>query len=120
MQANPQANRSRLAGPSDFAPGTALPNQSLPLANPEEEPSGRRVAALRQPTNTTPLRRLAKGVGMSAAAALALALILLWPGVASARLSCANGQPPVAGLSGVPSCPDANTTAEMVDGSVYR
>ncbi|HIF99684.1 MAG TPA: hypothetical protein EYQ54_22120, partial [Myxococcales bacterium] len=57
---------------------------------------------------------------MSVAAALTLSLSLLWPSTADAQLSCANGQPPVTGLSGVPSCPDANTTAEMVDGSIYR
>ncbi|HIL98437.1 MAG TPA: hypothetical protein EYG51_21390, partial [Pseudomonadales bacterium] len=60
-----------------------------------------------QPTKTTRL-----SAGMTVAAALTLSL--LWPGVANAQLSCANGQPPVTGLSGVPSCPDANTTAEMV------
>jgi hypothetical protein len=57
---------------------------------------------------------------MSVAAALALTMGLFWPGAANAQLSCANGEPPVTGLSGVPSCPDANTTAVMVDGSVYR
>jgi hypothetical protein len=57
---------------------------------------------------------------MSVAAALTLTLSLLWPGAANAQLSCANGQPPVTGLSGVPSCPDSNTTALMLNGAVYR
>ena len=57
---------------------------------------------------------------MSVAAALALTLGLFWPGSANAQLSCANGQPPVTGLSGVPSCPDSNTTALMLNGAVYR
>ncbi|HIF97526.1 MAG TPA: hypothetical protein EYQ54_10960, partial [Myxococcales bacterium] len=85
---------------------------------PQEEIFGRRVAALLQRTNTKTFRTLAKGVGMSVSAALTLSL--LWPGAANAQLSCANGQPPVTGLSGVPSCPDPNTTAVMLDGSVYR
>ena len=88
------------------------------VTRPQEEPRGRRVAALLQRTNTMTFRTLAKGVGMSVAAALTLSL--LWTGVANAQLSCANGQPPVTGLSGVPSCADDQTTALMVDGSVYR
>jgi hypothetical protein len=121
-----QEDYSRPKGSSGFTPGTASPNQSLlnqslPIANPEianPESRGRRVAALLQRTNTMTLRTFAKGVGMSVAAALAL--VLFWPGTANAQLSCANGEPPVTGLSGVPSCPDANTTAVMLDGSVYR
>ena len=97
MHVNSQANRSRRAGSSDFAPGAVSPNQSLP--NPESR--GRRVAALFQGTNTMTLRTLAKGVGMSVATAVALLLTLglFLPSASSAQLSCANGQPPVTGLS---------------------
>ena len=72
------------------------------------------------PTNSRVmrLRTLAKGVFMSVAASLTVGLF--WPGAANAQLSCANGEPPVTGLSGVPSCPNPNTTALMVDGSLYR